>query len=93
MSSLNLNISQSEFDTLLIELLMASRLEQIRTRAFLDAFMDSELDEEQKKRFKPFFKLRLINHLSELAKMQPELFSKVVESLIMEIKNSSEFDV
>lgn len=93
MSTLNLNISQSEFDTLLIELLMASRLEQIRTRAFLDAFMDSELDKEQKKRFKPFFKQRLITHLSELSKTQPELFSKVVEHLIREINESHEFDV
>lgn len=93
MSTLKLNFSQSEFDTLLIELLMASRLEQIRTRAFLDAFVDSELDDEQKKRFKPFFKQRLVNHLSELSKTQPELFSKVVEQLLTEINNSNEFDV
>jgi len=93
MSTFNLNLSQSEFDTVLIELLMASRLEQIRTRAFLDAFMECELDDEQKKRFKPFFKQRLKTHMSELSKSQPELFSKVVEHLINEINNSNEFDV
>lgn len=92
MSKLNLNISQSEFDTLLIELLMATRLEQIRTRAFLDAFMDSELNEEQKKQFKPFFKQRLITHLSELSKVQPELFSKVADHLISEVNSSDEFN-
>lgn len=93
MSTLQLNISQSELDGLLIELLMAARLEQVRSRAFLDAFVDSELDAEQKKRFKPFFKQRLITHLSELSKSQPELFSKVVDQLLTEINNSNEFDV
>lgn len=92
MNALNLNFSQSEFDSLLIEILMASRLEQIRTRAFLDAFVESTLDEEQKKRFKPFFKQRLITHLSELSKAQPDLFSEVVKQLINEINRSSEFD-
>ena len=92
MKSINMNFTQLELDTLIVELLMASRLEQMRTRAYLDTFLEIRMAEDQKKEFKPLFKQRLLTNLKSLAETQPTLFSAVVSQLIQEINISDEFN-
>jgi hypothetical protein len=91
METIDLKFSQSEFDTLMLELLMSIRLEQTRVRAYLDALVESSMTQKQKQVFKPVFKEKLLIHLPQLAEGQPVLFKEVVRRLIEEINSSGEF--